>query len=54
MKKRWAKRHVAEAIFKVLMLVSFAMVAGSLALILWTILSKGLPAINWAMLTQAP
>ena len=54
MKKRWAKRHVAEAFFKVLMLASFALVAGSLAIILWTILSKGLPAINWAMLTQVP
>ena len=52
MKKRWARRHIVEAIFKVLMLVSFALVAGSLALILWTILSKGLPAMNWAMLTQ--
>ena len=52
MKKRWARRHIVEAIFKVLMLVSFALVAGSLALILWIILSKGLPAMNWAMLTQ--
>jgi phosphate transport system permease protein len=53
MKKRWAKRHLAEAIFKVLMFASFAFVAGSLVIILWTILSKGLPAINWAMLSQA-
>jgi phosphate transport system permease protein len=53
MKKRWAKRHIAEAIFKVLMFASFALVAGSLVIILWTILSKGLPAINWAMLSQA-
>jgi phosphate transport system permease protein len=53
MKKRWAKRHIAEAIFKVLMFASFAFVAGSLVIILWTILSKGLPAINWAMLSQA-
>jgi phosphate transport system permease protein len=54
MKKRWARRHVAEAIFKVLMLVSFVVVAGSLTLILWTIVSKGLPALSWAMLTQVP
>jgi len=54
MKKRWAKRHITEAIFKVLMLISFGFVAGSLALILWTIISRGLPAITWAMLTQAP
>ena len=54
MKKRWVKRHITEAIFKVLMLISFGLVAGSLALILWTIVSRGLPAISWAMLTQAP
>jgi phosphate transport system permease protein len=36
------------------MLGSFALVAGSLAFILWTIVSKGLPAINWSILTQAP
>jgi phosphate transport system permease protein len=53
MKKRWARRHIVEAIFKVLMLISFALVAGSLGLILWTIISKGLPAMNWAMITQA-
>ena len=52
MKKRWARRHIVEAVFKVLMAISFALVAGSLALILWIILSKGLPAMNWAMLTQ--
>jgi phosphate transport system permease protein len=54
MRKRWARRHVAEAIFKALMLVSFCLVAGSLALILWTIVSRGLPALSWAMLTQTP
>jgi len=54
MKKRWAKRHIIETIFKILMLLSFGLVAGSLALILWTIISKGLPSINWAMLTQTP
>ena len=52
MKKRWARRHIIEAVFKVLMVISFALVAGSLALILWTIISKGLPAMNWAMITQ--
>jgi len=54
MKKRWVKRHIIETIFKILMLLSFGLVAGSLALILWTIISKGLPSINWAMLTQTP
>jgi phosphate transport system permease protein len=54
MKKRWVKRHILEAVFKVLMLISFCLVAGSLALILWTIISKGLPSVSWAMLTQVP
>jgi len=54
MKKRWAKRHIAEAIFRLIAHVSFVLVAGSLAVILWTIISKGFPAINWTMLTQAP
>ncbi len=54
MKKRWARRHVVEAIFKFLMFISFVLVAGSLALILWTIISKGLPALSWEMLTQIP
>lgn len=54
MKKRWARRHIVEAIFKVLMLVSFVLVAGSLTLILWTIVSKGLPALSWATLSQTP
>ncbi len=54
MKNRWAGRHVAETIFKGLMLFSFGLVAGSLALILWTVISKGLPSLSWSMLTQAP
>jgi phosphate transport system permease protein len=54
MKKRWARRHIVEAIFKIFMAISFVLVAGSLTLILWTIISKGLPALSWAMLTQAP
>jgi phosphate transport system permease protein len=54
MKKRRARRHIEEAIFKILMMISFFLVAGSLTLILWTIVSKGLPALSWAMLTQTP
>jgi phosphate transport system permease protein len=54
MKKRWGRKHILEALFKVLMLASFCLVAGSLALILWTIISKGLPSLSWAMLTQIP
>ena len=36
------------------MLLSFALVAGSLAFILWIIISKGLPSLSWSMLTQVP
>jgi phosphate transport system permease protein len=54
MKKRWVTRHVVEAIFKALMVFSFGLVVGSLVLILWTILSKGLPSLSWAIITQAP
>ena len=54
MKKRWVRRHIVEAVFKALMLLSFGLVAGSLGLILWTIISKGLPSVSWAMLTQTP
>jgi phosphate transport system permease protein len=48
------KRHVEEAIMKGLMLGSFILVAFCLAFILWVVISKGLPALNWAMLTQIP
>ncbi len=48
------KRHVEEGILKFLMLISFGLVAGSLGYILLTVLIKGLPALNLAMLTQTP
>ena len=55
MRKRcWHKRHIEEAIFKGLMLFSFLAVAGALVLILGTVLVKGLPALNWQMVTQTP
>jgi len=54
MKRRWQKRHIEEAILKSLMLVSFLVVASALVLILGTVLIKGLPALNWQMVTQTP
>lgn len=54
MKKRWHRRHITEAIVKVFMIGSFVLVASSLALILWTIISRGLPSLSWEMITQAP
>ena len=54
MKKRLARRHVEEAIFKTLMIGSFFFVVGGLVFILITIVVKGLPALNLDMLTQTP
>jgi phosphate transport system permease protein len=48
-------RHRAEEIlFKTLMLSSMVVVLGSLLLILTTVVWRGLPALNLAMLTQTP
>ena len=54
MKKKFARRHVEEAIFKVLMIGSFVLVVGSLGLILLTVIVKGWPALTLDMLTQTP
>jgi phosphate transport system permease protein len=51
---RWHRRHITEAIAKGAMLFSFLIVAGSLGLILWTVISKGLPALTWDMVSQTP
>jgi phosphate transport system permease protein len=48
------RRHIEERFFKILMILSFALVIGSLGFILGTVLVKGLPALNLAMLTQTP
>jgi phosphate transport system permease protein len=48
------KRHIEEKFFIGLMYLSFAILAGSLGFILLTIILKGLPALNWAMITQTP
>jgi phosphate transport system permease protein len=53
-KNRWQRRHVMEAIAKGLMVLSFTVVAGSLGLILWTVVVKGLPALTWDMVSQTP
>jgi phosphate transport system permease protein len=52
--QRYHRRHAEESIFKILMVLSFLLVASSLGFILATVLIKGLPALNWAMLTQIP
>ncbi len=48
------KARLEEGCFKVLMLGSAAAVVGSLVLILGTVIWRGLPALNLAMLTQTP
>lgn len=52
--RRWERRHVAEAIVRGTMYLSMALVAGSLALILWTILLRGIPAMSWEMISRPP
>jgi phosphate transport system permease protein len=49
-----SRRKLEEAFFKVLMLGSAVGVLGSLVLILGTVVWRGLPALNLAMLTQTP
>jgi len=53
-KKRLHRRHLEESLFQTLMILSFLLVAGSLGFILITVIVKGLPALNVAMLTQIP
>ena len=53
-KNRLERRHLMEAFMKALMYVSFVIVAGTLGLILWTIISRGLPSLSWSMLSQVP
>jgi len=48
------RRKAEETIFKVLMIGSTVLVTVSLLLILGTIVVKGFPALNLAMITQAP
>jgi phosphate transport system permease protein len=51
---RFRRRRIEENIFKFLMYFSFLAVASSLGIILLTVLVKGLPALNWAMVSQTP
>jgi phosphate transport system permease protein len=48
------RRKAEEAFFKVLMIGSTVIVVGSLLLIVGTIIVKGFPAMNLAMITQTP
>jgi len=46
--------HIEERFFLALMMLSFVVVAGSLLLIVGTVLVRGLPGLTWDMLTQTP
>lgn len=48
------KQRLEESFFKILMVISTIFVLGSLLLILGTVLWRGLPALDLAMLTQTP
>jgi phosphate transport system permease protein len=54
MKKRLSKPRLVETLFLVLMGFSCVAVAAFLISILVTILAKGLPAMNWDILTKLP
>ena len=54
MKFPLSRRRLEEAFIKAIMVASLFLVAGSLGLILATVIVKGLPGLNLAMLTQTP
>lgn len=53
MSPRW-RRTLAEKAAETLMRAAMLLVLACLALILGTVIVKGLPALDWAMLTQTP
>lgn len=53
-KNPWKRRHLVETLFRGLMILSLIIVAGSLGLILSTIIVRGLPALSWEMVSQTP
>lgn len=53
-KKHWARPRIMEALVKATMIASFAVVAGSLGLILWTVIIRGVPSLTWEMISQTP
>jgi len=48
------RKHLEERIILGLMIMSMVIVVGSLVMILATVMVRGLPALNLAMLTQVP
>ncbi len=50
----WSRRRLAEQIAKAAMRASLALVTGVLGLILWTVVTRGFPALSWEMVSQVP
>src|ERR1700739_1561549 len=44
------RRKLQQWFFKILMILATTIVASSLLVILWVIVSKGFPALNWDMI----
>ncbi len=53
-KKHFERRHIVELGIKTIMRLALFIVAGALGLILWTIISRGLPSFSWEMVSQIP
>lgn len=52
--KKISRRRFEEYIARSLMFISIGLVAGSLGWILLTLIIKGAPVLNWAMVSQVP
>ena len=48
------KRKIESLVFKILMLVSTAIITGSLIMIVWTIASRGFHSLTWDMVSKIP
>lgn len=53
-KRFWNRRSLSETVIRIMMVCALVVVMSCLAMILWTIMSRGLPAMSWEMITQAP
>lgn len=53
-KKHFERRHLVEFLMKNIMRIALIIVAGALGLILWTIITRGLPSLSWSMVSQIP
>ena len=47
-------RKIEERFFKVLMIVATLVILGSLFMILFAIVKRGLPAMSWDMISKVP